>query len=95
MRWVLFALSAPIAIAVNGLRVTLTGLMSEVDKQLAEGAFHSAEGFLMWAMAVGLLLLTHRLINAWVNRRNKGAVQPPPAAVWPPPAAAGSRESHT
>lgn len=63
MRWVLLALSAPIAIAVNGLRVTMTGVMSEVDKDLASGAYHSAEGFLMWAMALGVLLATHKLIN--------------------------------
>ena len=73
MRWVLLALSAPIAISVNALRVTLTGIMSEIDKDMAGGIFHSAEGFLMWGMAVGALLLTHNLINAvyrrWAPRR--------------------------
>jgi exosortase len=72
MRWALFALSAPIAIAVNGLRVTLTGVRSEIDKDLATGVYHSAEGFLMWGMAVGLLLATHQLIN-FGYRRWKGA----------------------
>jgi exosortase len=68
MRWVLLALSAPIAIAVNGLRVTLTGVMSEVDKDLAAGPYHSAEGFLMWGMALGALLATHKLINIFYNK---------------------------
>lgn len=68
MRWVLLALSAPIAITVNALRVTLTGVMSEIDKDMASGVFHSAEGFLMWGMAVAGLLLTHNLINAAYRR---------------------------
>jgi exosortase len=71
MRWVLLALAAPIAIAVNALRVTLTGVMSEIDKAMASGVYHSAEGFLMWGMAVGLLLASHKLINA-VYQRSKG-----------------------
>lgn len=86
MRWALFTLSAPIAIAVNALRVTMTGVMSEVDKDLASGVYHSAEGFLMWGMAVGLLLGVHRLIN-YIHRRWTGS---PGSPVWP----ADSRESH-
>lgn len=68
MRWALFALAAPIAIAVNALRVTISGIMSEIDKDFAGGVYHSAEGFVMWAMAVSLLLLTHKLINAGYAR---------------------------
>lgn len=68
MRWALFVLSVPIAIAVNGLRVTLTGVMSEVNKDFATGIYHSAEGFVMWGMAVALLLVTHHLINTVYGR---------------------------
>ena len=68
MRWALLALAAPIAIAVNALRVTGTGIMSEIDKSLASGPFHAAEGFIMWALALASLVAAHRLINWTVER---------------------------
>ncbi len=72
VRWVLLALSAPIAITANALRVTMTGIMSEIDKSLAEGLYHSAEGFIMWGVAVASLLLAHQAVNLgyrwWTNR---------------------------
>jgi exosortase len=64
MRWVLLALAAPIAIAANALRVTVTGIMSEVDTELATGIYHSLEGFIMWGAAVSALLLAHLAVNA-------------------------------
>ena len=64
MRWVLLALAAPIAIAANALRVTITGIMSEVDTELATGIYHSLEGFIMWGAAVSALLLAHLAVNA-------------------------------
>jgi exosortase len=85
MRWALFALSAPIAIVVNALRVTMTGVMSEIDKDLASGPYHSAEGFVMWAMAVGLLLLAHKTISMILDRKQSGRPADPagPKAAWP------------
>lgn len=74
MRWVLLALSVPIAITVNALRVTLTGIVSEIDKDLAAGTFHSIEGLLMWAMALGSLVAAHQIVNRSYQR---WAVAPP------------------
>lgn len=68
MRWALLAMSVPIAITVNGLRVTLTGIVSEIDKDLAVGVFHSIEGFLMWGMALATLMAAHRTINYLYHR---------------------------
>lgn len=64
VRWVLLALAAPIAIAANALRVTISGIMSEVNTDLATGLYHSMEGFIMWGVAVVSLLLAHRGVNA-------------------------------
>ncbi len=71
MRWVLFVLSVPIAISVNALRVTGSGVMSEIDKTLASGAYHSAEGFVMWILALASLIGAHKLIN-WAHARWTG-----------------------
>ena len=75
MRWVLLGLSAPIAIAANGLRVTFTGFMSEVDKSLAEGIFHTLEGFLTWGLAMAALFSCHRLVNLGYRRWSAGRAQ--------------------
>ena len=41
MRWVLFAATIPIAILANAGRVTITGMLSEINPELAHGFFHS------------------------------------------------------
>lgn len=66
MRWVLLAAAVPIALLVNAARVTLTGLISEYDRQLADGFFHSAEGWVMFMLALGLLVGVHQFVGrAW------------------------------
>ena len=45
MRWVLLAATIPIAILANSGRVTITGVLSEINPELARGFFHSLEGF--------------------------------------------------
>jgi exosortase len=62
MRVVLFFCSIPIAIAANAIRVTLTGILSEYNKELAEGFFHTFEGWLLFMVALAGLIATHRLI---------------------------------
>jgi exosortase len=62
MRPVLFFSSIPIAIGANAIRVTLTGVLSEYDKSLAEGFFHTFEGWLLFMIALVSLIGTHRLI---------------------------------
>ena len=82
MRWVLLALAAPIAIAANALRVTLTGVMSEVNTQMASGIYHSVEGFVMWGVAIAALVLAHTAVNAcyrWWTARHPGPTPMRPA----------------
>jgi exosortase len=59
MRWVLLAATVPIAIAANAARVTLTGVLSEYRGNLAHGAFHLFEGWVLFVVALGLLVTVH------------------------------------
>jgi exosortase len=77
MRWVLLGLAVPIAITANALRVTLTGVMSEVNTAMATGIYHSVEGFVMWGVALTALVLAHQAVNA--GYRRWGARPPQPA----------------
>lgn len=79
MRWVLLAASVPIAIGANAMRITLTGILSEIKKEFAEGFYHSLEGWVIFVIAMVCLLFTHQLIN-FVYRR----FQPAPAGVSAP-----------
>lgn len=63
MRWVLFLSTIPIAIIANGSRVTITGLMTEIKTELAEGFFHEAQGWVIFMIGLGLLILWHQLLN--------------------------------
>ena len=74
MCWALLVMAAPIAITANALRVTLTGVMSEVNKDLASGLYHSAEGFLTWAVAVITLVFAHQFINFIYHRLTPAGV---------------------
>jgi exosortase len=63
MRAALLAATVPIAISANAFRVTVTGVLTEYKPDLAAGAFHMAEGWVIFMLALLLLMLTHTLIN--------------------------------
>ncbi|HSP67548.1 MAG TPA: exosortase/archaeosortase family protein [Bryobacteraceae bacterium] len=67
MRWVLLVATVPIAIVANSARVTLTGVFSEIDPTLALGFFHEAEGWVIFVVALVMIVVVHLLIN-WVYR---------------------------
>ena len=71
MRWVLFFLTIPIAIIANAGRVTITGMLSEVNPELARGFFHSLEGWIIFMIALVLLLMTHQIISRIPGLRRK------------------------
>jgi exosortase len=62
IRVLLFLSTVPIAIAANSFRVSLTGVISEYNPELAQGFFHSLEGWVIFVFALGLLVIFHRLI---------------------------------
>jgi exosortase len=63
MRWLLLAATIPIAIATNAARVTLMGLIGEYRTDLARGFMHLAEGWVLFMLALALLIAFHRLVN--------------------------------
>jgi len=68
MRWVLLFATVPIAIVANAGRVTLTGLMSEVNPELARGFFHSLEGWIIFLIALVMLVALHVIISRALKR---------------------------
>ena len=52
MRWALLVGTVPIAILANAGRVTITGILSEYNPELAHGFFHSLEGFVIFVIAL-------------------------------------------
>jgi exosortase len=63
MRWVLLIGTVPIAIIANAGRVTLTGYLSETDPQLARGAFHTLEGWVIFVIAFAMLVALHGAVR--------------------------------
>ena len=62
LRVILFLATVPIAIVANASRVTLTGILTEYKPELAEGFFHSASGWVIFMVALLILLVFHQLI---------------------------------
>lgn len=62
LRWLLFLSTVPIAIAANSFRVSLTGVLSEYNPELAQGFFHSLEGWVIFVFALVLLVGFHRVL---------------------------------
>jgi exosortase len=52
----------PIAIIANGGRVTITGILAMIRPELAQGFFHESTGWVIFMLAMGLLLLYHRAL---------------------------------
>jgi exosortase len=63
MRAVLLAATVPIAIVANAFRVTVSGLLSQVNPELSEGLFHSAAGTLIFVFGLLLLVAVHWAVN--------------------------------
>jgi exosortase len=70
MRWVLFFATIPIAILANAGRVTITGMLSEVNPELAHGFFHTLEGWIIFLIALAMLLPVHWAINFFYNLKH-------------------------
>ena len=62
VRVVLFFATVPIAIVANGSRVAFTGIMTQIKPELAEGFFHESTGWVIFIVALIILVLFHQLI---------------------------------
>ena len=76
MRWVLLIATVPIAIIANSARVTLTGVFSEINPALAEGFFHEAEGWVIFVVALVILVAVHQALNFLYRRLRPERVVP-------------------
>lgn len=63
MRWVLLAASIPIAIVANSGRIMITGVLSEIKKEFATGAYHSFEGWVIFMVDLFILIGFHAVLN--------------------------------
>ena len=63
---VLFILA--VAILANAARVTITGILSEINPELARGFFHEFEGFVIVIIAGVIMVGAHFAINQVYNR---------------------------
>lgn len=76
MRWALLIGTLPLVILANAGRVTVTGILSEFNPELAGGFFHSAEGFVIFGIDFVMLIALHALINRfyhWKQQRSSVA----------------------
>jgi exosortase len=71
MRWALLIGVIPIAIIANAGRVTITGILSDVNPDLARGFFHSLEGWIIFLIAFAMLGVLHWSINFVVRVRRE------------------------
>ena len=62
VRAVLFISTIPIAIIANASRVTITGIMTQIKAELAEGFFHEAEGWVIFMVALVILIIWHQVL---------------------------------
>jgi exosortase len=69
MRWALLIGTVPIAILANAGRVTVTGILSEQNPELAHGFFHSLEGWIIFLIAFVMLLGLHVVIKSIYHRK--------------------------
>ena len=71
LRAVLFAISIPMAIALNVARITGTAVMADYWQDIAFGFYHSFSGWLIFVSSLFMLFLVHKLLK--LGFRTSGA----------------------
>ena len=64
-RWIriaLFVATVPIAIVANAARVTVTGLLTQVRPDWAEGLVHESTGWIIFMVALFMMIFVHQLL---------------------------------
>ncbi len=71
-RVALSLLAVPVAIFVNSVRVIVTGILADkYGSQVAEGFFHEFAGFLIFSVAIVVLILSSILLNKIGKRKHE------------------------
>ena len=63
LRVFLFLSTIPIALLANGSRITVTGILSQVKPDLAEGFFHESTGGVIFMVAIAILIGLHYIVG--------------------------------
>ncbi len=71
---VILASAVPIALTVNAIRITLTGVMYTIDPAIAEKIFHDWAGYFMMPLALALLYLLQKLLSMLLVVDDRGLV---------------------
>jgi exosortase len=85
IRVVLLGATVPIAIVANASRVMLTGIVSQIKPELAEGTFHESTGWVVFMVALMILIGSHQVLRS-IDRRLFPEPQPQKEAAAVPPA---------
>ena len=72
-RVMLFVMAAPLAIAVNIIRVAGTAILADYNQEFAEGFYHSFSGWLIFVAGFGALYLCARILHALLDRKVSAA----------------------
>ena len=69
LRLILLALSVPLALVCNGMRIMGTGVLTQyMGAEAAEGFFHTFSGWFLFSMALGSLIVIHKGLSLlWGN----------------------------
>jgi exosortase/archaeosortase family protein len=65
----LFAISIPMAIGVNVLRVAGTAILADHNQELAMGFYHAFSGWLVFVAGFGILYLCAKGLHAALDNR--------------------------
>ncbi len=63
IRWALLLAAVPIAVAANAFRIVVTGILGEHDPKLAAGFFHGFSGWVIFVVAIALIIGTQKLLS--------------------------------
>lgn len=63
IRVILFFSTIPIAILANAGRVTITGILAEYKPEFAEGTAHEAEGWVIFMIALFIMVGVHQILT--------------------------------
>lgn len=84
---IIAASAVPIALLVNSIRITVTGVMYTIDPATAEKIFHDWAGYFMMPLALGFLFVEQQILSRLVVSEDAA-----PTSVMTAPRAAGVRD---
>lgn len=80
MKIALLVVTIPVAVLANASRVSMTGILSEWNPELAQGFFHLVEGWIVFLFALLMMMMAHQLISRVWERYRKTHPNPDSAA---------------